>query len=77
MNIEATKSNTIEEGKQQLEGTNIDKNNTKSSIIFERVMFNLVRKLYMTIHAVAGNSELGRRNTDKTGLLRKECRLLN
>lgn len=29
MTIEVNKSNTTEEGKQQLEGTNIDKNNSK------------------------------------------------
>lgn len=46
------------------------------NIIFERIIFNLVRKLDMTINAV-GSTELGRKNTDKTGLLRRECRLLD
>lgn len=46
-------------------------------MIFERIIFNLVRKLDVTINAVVGSSELERKNTDKTGSLRRECRLLN
>lgn len=34
------------------------------SIIFERVLFNIVRKLYMTIIVFIDRSELGRKNID-------------
>jgi len=47
------------------------------SIIFERIIFNLVRKSGMTINGVVGSSELGGNNTDKIELLIRDCRLLN
>lgn len=44
----------------------VDKSNSKGGLyIFERIIFNLVMKLYITIKAVVGSSKLGSNRTAK------------
>lgn len=57
VNPEVNISNTIEERKMQLEGTDINKNNNKyRKDNFESFIFNLVREFDITINAAVSSS---------------------